>query len=72
MADWSMRTTLDLDDDLISALLIRHPGVSKTEAIEMAIRVYLRESAMEGLRRRAGTMEIEDLSDGPRRQDRDT
>src|SRR5947209_7321379 len=70
MAYSGVRTTLDLDDDLIRALLSRHPGLSKTEAIEMAIRVYLRESAVEGLRRRAGTMDIEDLSGDLRQQDR--
>lgn len=33
-----MRTTLDIDDDLLDALLSRHPGTSKTQAIEDAIR----------------------------------
>jgi hypothetical protein len=53
-----MRTTLNLDDDLLRALADRHPGLSKTEAIEAAIRGYLRESAIEALRRRAGSIDI--------------
>jgi Arc/MetJ family transcription regulator len=67
-----MRTTLDIDDDLIDSLLARHPGLSKTEAIEEAIRVYLRESAIERLRERAGTYVIEDVSGELRRADRHT
>src|SRR6266545_3943359 len=38
---WHMRTTLDLDDGLVEALTSRHPGLSRTEAIERAIRTYL-------------------------------
>lgn len=67
-----VRTTLDLDDDLVSALASRHPDLSKTEAIEAAIRSYLNESAIDGLRRRAGSMDIQDLSEGLRRIDRHT
>lgn len=74
-----MRTTLDLDDELVTALLARHPGISKTEAIETAIRSYLTESAVAGLRELAGTLDIHDTSatarwiearDGPRGQPR--
>ena len=68
----AMRTTLDLDDDLVSALVSRHPDLSKTEAIEAAIRSYLNESAIDGLRRRAGSMDIEDLSEELRHLDRHT
>lgn len=57
-----MRTTLDLDDDLVAALTERHPDLTKTEAIERAIRLYLREAAVEEIRRRAGSFEIEDTS----------
>ncbi len=64
-----MRTTLDLDDGLVTALLARHPGVSKTEAIETAIRSYLAESAIARLRELAGTLDIEDTS-GDRALDR--
>lgn len=67
-----MRTTLDLDDDLVSTLRSRHPNLSKTEAIEMAIRTYLQETAAARLRERAGSMRIEDLSEPLRRHDRRT
>lgn len=65
-----MRTALDLDGQLVSALLARHPGLSKTEAIEMAIRDYLQRGAVEELRRRAGSMQIEDVSGELRARDR--
>jgi hypothetical protein len=29
-----MRTTLDLEDGLVEALMARHPDLSRTEAIE--------------------------------------
>jgi hypothetical protein len=64
-----MRTTLDLDDELVTALLARHPGTSKTEAIETAIRSYLTESAVARLRELAGTLDIHDTS-GDRALDR--
>jgi hypothetical protein len=72
LANSGMRTTLDLDDDLISALIDRHPELPKTEAIETAIRTYLEETAIDGLRRRAGSMQIEDLSPVLRQRDRHT
>jgi hypothetical protein len=67
-----VRTTLDLDDSLVSALLARHPGVSKTAAIELAVRSYLAESAVSRLRELAGTVEISDVSADLRRVDRTT
>lgn len=67
-----MRTTLDLDDDLVAALATQHPGLTKTEAIELAIRSYVEHAAVDCLRRRAGSMEIVDLSDERRRWDRHT
>ncbi|MHB8619330.1 MAG: type II toxin-antitoxin system VapB family antitoxin [Chloroflexota bacterium] len=65
-----MRTTLDLDETLVRELLQRHPGVSKTRAIEEAVRGYLKGQSVEGIRRLAGTLEIEDVSDEFRRADR--
>lgn len=65
-----MRTTLDLDDALLDALLSRMPGVSKTEAIERALRGYLAEDAASRLRAIAGAVEIEDVSGDLRRRDR--
>ena len=65
-----MRTTLDLDDSLMQALLLRFPGVSKTEAIERAVRAYLADSAVSGLRELAGHLDIDDVSTELRRADR--
>lgn len=67
---WQMRTTLDLDDELMAALLARYPGATKTEAIERAVRAYLLSDASARLRELGGTMEIEDLSAELRRRDR--
>jgi Bacterial antitoxin of type II TA system, VapB len=58
---WHMRTTLDLEDGLVEALMARHPGLSRTEAIERAIKVYLKGEAVERLLSLAGSCEIEDL-----------
>lgn len=64
-----MRTTLDIDDALMEALLSRIPGVSKTEAIERALETFLSDDATARLRALAGKLEIEDVS-ATRRQDR--
>ncbi len=65
-----MRTTLDIDDELMESLLVRHPQMSKTEAIETAIRTYLAHEAAKWLRENAGKIEIEDVSSELRRIDR--
>jgi len=65
-----MRTTLDIDDDLLAALLARYPGRSKTEAIEQALRAHLADDAVAQLRRLAGTVDIVDVSAGSRARDR--
>ena len=64
---WHMRTTLDLDDDLLEALLARHPGATKTEVIELAIREYLAHDAATRLRELRGKVEIDDVSRALRR-----
>jgi len=43
---WHMRTTLDLDDWILQALLERHPGASKTQVIEQALKSYLETDAI--------------------------
>lgn len=65
-----MRTTLDIDDALMEALLSRVPGVTKTEAIERALRAFLADDAAARLRALAGVLEIEDISQDVRRSDR--
>lgn len=62
-----MRTTLDLDDELLSALLARHPGASKQEVVEQAIRDYLHRDELARLDRLRGRTEIEDVSTELRR-----
>lgn len=57
-----MRTTLDINDDLLKALLARHPEMSRTGAIEFAVKTYLAADAAEGLRALAGKLDIEDVS----------
>jgi Arc/MetJ family transcription regulator len=57
-----MRTTLDLDDGLMEALLARHPGASKRQAVERAIRHYLELDAAERMRSLRGRLDVEDVS----------
>jgi hypothetical protein len=68
----AIRTTLDIDDDLMRTLLGRLPGHSKTDAIEHAIERFLADDAVDRLKSLAGTMEIEDLSHELRERDRTT
>jgi hypothetical protein len=65
-----MRTTLDIDDDLLRALLARHPGASKREAVERAIAGYLSKDASARTRGLRGRIEVEDVSDELRGLDR--
>lgn len=65
-----MRTTLDLDGDLMEALMARHPGVSKTKAVEAAIEDHVRRGAVDWLLENAGKIEIEDVSKEMRAIDR--
>jgi Arc/MetJ family transcription regulator len=67
-----MRTTLDLDDELMEMLLARHPGKSKTEAVEQAIRDYLASDANARIDALRGNFEIEDISEESRLEDRHT
>ncbi len=67
---YGMRTTLDLDDGLMDLLMARHPGASKTKAVEAAIEEHLRRGAVDWLLANAGTIEIEDVSAEMRSIDR--
>ena len=67
-----MRTTLDIDDELLAALMAKNPHSSKRAAIENAIREYVRRDAIEGLLSAAGTIRVEDVSADARRADRHT
>ena len=67
-----VRTTLELDNVLLASLMARLPGVSKTEAIQRAVRFYLTHDAVDQLRQLAGTVEIDDVSCSLRGTDRST
>lgn len=68
----AIRTTLDIDGDLMRTLLARLPGRSKTDAIEYAIEVFLADDSVDRLKKLAGTLEIDDLSSELRALDRTT
>jgi hypothetical protein len=68
----AMRTTLDIDDDLLRALLARHPGVTKREAVERAISEYLSKDAAARTKALRGRVRIEDVSAELRSRDRRT
>jgi hypothetical protein len=67
---YGMRTTLDLSDRLMESLLARHPGESKTKAVEAAIEDHLRRGSVDWLLANAGKIEIEDVSKEMRAIDR--
>jgi hypothetical protein len=67
-----MRTTLDIDDDLLRALLARHPGVTKREAVERAISEYLAKDAASRTKALRGRVRIQDVSAELRSMDRRT
>jgi Arc/MetJ family transcription regulator len=61
-----MRTTLDLDEELLNEASRRVPAPSKTALVELALRALIRESARERLVEAGGTMP--DLQVPPRRK----
>ena len=63
---------IDIDDHLLEALLARHPGVSKREAVERAIAAYLAKDAAARTMALRGSLQIEDVSAELRRDDRRT
>jgi Arc/MetJ family transcription regulator len=65
-----IRTTLDIDDALLEALRERLPDRSKTEAIEEAIRAFVRADAARELRALAGSIDVDDVSGELRGADR--
>lgn len=68
--NYGMRTTLDLSDRLMETLLARHPGVSKTKAVEAAIEDHVRRRAVDELLKMRGKLDIEDVSKEMRAIDR--
>ena len=54
-----MRTTLNIKDDMMDALLKRTKSKSKTKAVEVAIKDYLEKKAIEDLISLSGNIHIE-------------
>jgi hypothetical protein len=65
-----MRTTLDIDKHLMESLMARHPGESKTKAVEAAIAEHVRRGAVDRLLRLQGNFDIEDVAAEMRAIDR--
>jgi hypothetical protein len=59
-----------LDDDLMAALMARHPDMTKTKAVEAAIEDHVRRGAIDWLLRMRGKIDIEDVSKEMRAIDR--
>lgn len=69
----AMGTTLDIDDDdddLLRALLARHPGATKREAVERAIEEYRSKDAAAKTKALRGRVSLEDVSAELRALDR--
>jgi len=54
-----MRTTLNIKDDVMDALLKRTKSKTKTKAVEVAIREYLEKKSIEDLSALSGNIHIE-------------
>jgi Bacterial antitoxin of type II TA system, VapB len=65
-----IRTTLDIDERLMEALMARHPGKSRTEAVEVAIADHVRRGAVDRFLALQGSLDIEDVSAEMRAIDR--
>lgn len=65
-----MRTTLDIDDNLMESLIRLCPDSSKTEAVERAVEDFVYKKAAERLISLQGKVEIEDVSRELRELDR--
>lgn len=50
--------------------MMRHPGMTKTKAVEIAIGEHVRRGAVDWLLENAGKLEIEDVSTAMRAKDR--
>ena len=66
-----MRTTLDLDQKLMEELVQASRCTTKTEAIEVAAREYLRQLQAEKMISHFGKIKIEPVYKALRKRDRD-
>jgi len=54
-----MRTTINIKDDLMNALLIHTKAKTKTKAIELSIREYIEKKSIENLISLSGKINID-------------
>ncbi len=54
-----MRTTINIQDDLMDALLIRTKAKTKTKAVELAIKDYIEKKSIEELISLSGKINID-------------
>jgi hypothetical protein len=54
-----MRTTINIKDDLMEALLARTKAKTKTEAVELSIREYIEKRSIEDLISLSGRINID-------------
>ena len=54
-----MRTTINIQDDLMNALLMRTKAKTKTKAIELAIKDYVEKKSIEDLISLSGKIHID-------------
>ena len=65
-----MRTTLDLDKDLMLGLMRESGCRSKTQALELAAREFLRAARRRRILEHFGRVEVEDVSGALRKRER--
>ena len=65
-----MRTTLDVDETLVEAVVEATGEKSKSKAVNKALQAYLRRKAINELRAMAGKIPIDDLREAQRAADR--
>lgn len=55
-----MRTTLNIDDDLIQEVMRFTKSENRSEAIRIALKSYIRQQELRQIRAMRGTMDIDD------------
>ena len=65
-----MRTTLDIDEELLAKVVQATGEKSKTKAVSSALEEYIRRKAINELRAMAGKIQIDDLREEQRAVDR--
>ena len=65
-----MRTTLDIDERLLAAVVKATGEKSRSKAVQKVLEDYLRHKAIEELRGSAGSLAIDDVQEEQRTADR--